>query len=144
MYSGLRTLLLILLAAQLAACWSNTSPKDTEMSQKADQLTRITRAVAGYNGEDHPSLEGTDLVAKATAHDPSLMEGFEQNTFRTKWIDHGTVVVLLCNPDGTQGLIEDISCRPQDVEKHLWRNSPPAPCKVTIENTSLCTKNGGG
>jgi hypothetical protein len=135
---GRRIFLSGLLVAQLTACASYTSSRETEMYTKASQLTYITRAVVAYNGADRLSLDDSELVTKATVHDQSLLEGFGQNTFRTKWLNPSTAVVLLCNSDGTQALIEDVSCRAEDVERHLWKESPNAPCQITIKDLGFC------
>jgi hypothetical protein len=108
---------------------------DETMQPLAATASDLARAVMHF-AKDHPkeaaSLDDQELVRRATASDPKLLEPYKGLMVR------GTIdgVILVCTDDGRRGLIEDAECSDK-VDKLLWLDSN-APCKFTLKPETVC------
>ncbi len=120
-----------------ACCLKHTDPND-EMPTLAGQLLDLTRAVAEEVSSDPTgpaSMSDHDLLVRATAHDPSLLQGFKHYLVKTHR-EGSNVSVLVCTADGTHGLMEDTACV-KGLDKALWHDAK-APCESTITLATAC------
>lgn len=122
----------ILLSAALITTISTCAAinKDQRLQQLAATASDLARAVMRF-AKEHPveaaSLDDQELVRRATAYDPMLLEPYAGLVVR------GTVdgVILVCEGDGKRGLFEDAECT-DIVDKILWSDKNP-PCQFTLK-----------
>jgi len=81
-------------------------------------------------------LSDTELLKRATMHDPGLLDPF--NDYLVKpLIQDNSAILLVCSKDGKVGLLEDACCSYQ-MDKHLWKENQPMPCKITLDIRQAC------
>lgn len=104
------------------------------LAATAGDLARAVMRFAKNNPDTAASLNDRELVRRATAYDPKLLEPYDGLVVR------GTVdgVILVCTADGRRGLIEDAECTDK-VDKLLWHDKN-APCTFTLKPQTLCPK----
>lgn len=131
-----------LLAASIAmysgACCLKHTDHETEMQTLANRLLDLTGEVATQVLNDPggtANLSDDDLLARATARDPSLRQEFQSYLVKTHR-EGSNVSVLVCTRDGAHGLMEDTVCV-KGLDKALWRD-PKAPCESTITLATAC------
>lgn len=127
----------VLLAS--AACTAPAFAQDSdELMVKASKLTKLTTAVEStVRYKDPPAnLTETELLALSVEHDPSLLSPFEGHTMRVLSKDRHAAV-LVCNQDGSRGLLEDVGCT-AEMDRHQWRDDPTAACQFTVDLDSIC------
>lgn len=109
-----------------------------EMYIKASALTKLSSAVeATVHYESPPDyLNDQELLKLSTEDDPSLLEPFDGYVLKiNREFNHA--IVLVCNVDGTQGLLEDAGCTAA-MDNHLWQKK--ASCKFTIRSDVTCVQ----
>lgn len=109
-----------------------------EMYIKASALTKLSSAVEGtVRYENLPdTLNDQDLLKLSTEDDPSLLEPFNGYVMKiNREFNHA--IVLVCNSDGTQGLLEDAGCTAA-MDSHLWQKK--ASCLFTIQSNVVCAE----
>lgn len=137
------TILSSFLAASIAMYAGACSLKhpdnhDDGMATLAGQLLDLTRSVAEEVSSDPTGTAGLsdhDLLVRATAHDPTLLQGFTGYLVKTHR-EGSNVSVLVCTADGARGLMEDTACV-RGLDKALWHD-PKAPCESTITLAAAC------
>lgn len=103
---------------------------------KASALTKLTTAVeATVRYQSVPNtLSDQELLKLSTEDDPSLLEPFTGYVLKVnKKFNHA--IVLVCNSDGTRGLLEDAGCTAA-MDNHLWQKN--VPCTFTLRSEVLC------
>jgi hypothetical protein len=121
-------LLSVALIATISAC--ATVDKDQSYQPLAATAGDLARAVMRFANQ-HPTeaaaLDDQELVRRATAYDPRLLEPYAGLVVR------GTVdgVILVCEGDGKTGLFEDAECTDM-VDRILWLDEHP-PCQFTLK-----------
>lgn len=129
--NGRKTITILLSAAlitTISAC--ATIDQDQRLQPLAATASDLARAVMRF-AKEHPmkaaSLDDQELVRRATAYDPRLLEPYAGLVVR------GTVdgVILVCEGDGKRGLFEDAECT-DIVDKILWLEKNP-PCQFTLK-----------
>ncbi len=109
-----------------------------EMFMKASALTKLSSAVEGtVRYENLPdTLNDQDLLILSTVDDPSLLEPFNGYVLKVNR-EFNHAIVLVCNNDGTQGLLEDAGCTAA-MDSHLWQKK--ASCAFTIQSNLVCVE----
>jgi hypothetical protein len=102
------------------------------LAATAGDLARAVMRFAKNNPAEAASLDDQELVRRATAFDPKLLEPYKGLVVR------GTVdgVILVCTGDGRRGLFEDAECSDK-VDKLLWSDNN-APCQFTLNPGTIC------
>jgi hypothetical protein len=109
------------------------------MQTLADELRKLTAAVQGDVIADPDGTKGLsdrDLLARATAHDPSLLAPFAGYSVRVNR-EADYVAILVCSQDGKRGLLEDTNCT-VTLDRPLWRDSPDAACQPSVSLAEAC------
>lgn len=126
-----KSIAILLLAALILTLYACATVSENERYQPlAATASDLARAVMRY-ADEHPaeagSVDDRELVRRATAYDPKLLEPYNGLVVR------GTVdgVILVCSPDGRRGLFEDAECTDK-VDRLLWPNQD-APCRFTLK-----------
>lgn len=109
-----------------------------EMYIKASALTKLSSAVEGtVRYESLPdTLSDQDLLKLSTEDDPSLLEPFNGYVLKVNR-EFNHAIVLVCNSDGTQGLLEDAGCTAA-MDSHLWQKT--ASCAFTLQSDVACVE----
>ncbi len=109
-----------------------------EMYIKASALTKLSSAVEGIvRYESFPdTLSDQNLLKLSAEDDPSLLEPFNGYVLKVNR-EFNHAIVLVCNSDGTQGLLEDAGCTAA-FDKHLWQKK--ASCAFTIQSNLVCAE----
>lgn len=115
------------------------SKKDNaeEMYVKASALTKLSTAVEGVVRYENPpeTLSDQELLQLSAEDDITLLEPFNGYVLKVnREFQHA--IILVCNADGTKGLLEDAGCTAA-IDKHLWQESN-ATCDFTLQSDSLC------
>jgi hypothetical protein len=133
-----RVLLLVQLGVALAGC--ATSHTERELNFTASALTKVSAAVDSTvrytSGLEQAN--GAQLLALSTDHDSALMEPFKNFSVLVRRVGSYSEV-LVCEPDGSRGLLEDAGCTAK-LDKHLWRDNPPALCQFTLDLEAVCKR----
>lgn len=138
MSSFFQVALLMQLGVALAGC--ATPHTELELNFTASALTKVSAAVDS-TVRYTPVLEqatSAELLALSTDHDPALMTPFKNFKVLVRRVGPNSEV-LVCEPDGSRGLLEDAGCTAK-LDKHLWRDSPPALCQFTLDLEALCKR----
>lgn len=130
----------ILFTCLLTGC-AAVSHKDVseDMYIKASALTKLTSSVEATVRYQQPSTNFTDdeLIKLSVEDDPAQLEPFAGYTLKVnRDFDHA--ILLVCNNDGTQGLLEDAGCTAM-LDKHLWQEN--ASCAFTLSSDVVCLSN---
>lgn len=133
-----RGLLLVQLGVVLAGC--ATSHTEQELNFTASALTKVSAAVDSTIRYTPFLKQATsaELLALSTDHDPALMAPFKNFKVLVRRVGPHSEV-LVCEPDGSRGLLEDAGCTAK-LDKHLWRDNPPALCQFTLDLEVLCKR----
>lgn len=105
---------------------------------KASALTKLSTAVevtVRYEAPDE-NLSDEELLKIATEDDPNLLDPFVGYVLKVNR-EFGHAVVLVCNADGTKGLLEDAGCSAK-MDKHHWDEVKP--CSFTISAAVVCSQ----
>ncbi len=79
-------------------------------------------------------IKDSDLLKLACKRDPKLLEPFKKYTVKVHK-ENRHAIVLVCTPNGKQGLLEDAGCTAK-MDKHLWKSS--VACKFTLKVKDVC------
>ena len=134
MKTNIPLFLLVVLISE-ASCGSSSQ----KMQTLGDELRRLTAAVQGEVSADPAGTAGLsdrELLARATAHDPALLEPFDGYSVRTSR-EGDYIAVLVCTPDGKRGLLEDTNCTVA-LDRQLWRDAPEQACQSTVRLADVC------
>ena len=121
-----------LLTTSACAKGCYTDEKMQPLAATATDLARAVMRFAKNNPGEAASLDDQELVRRATAFDPNLLESYKGLVVR------GTVdgIILVCTGDGRRGLFEDAECSDK-VDKPVWPDKS-APCAFTLKVESIC------
>jgi hypothetical protein len=132
------TLILFLLSFSILSCAHAT--EDEKMLQLGSALTKLSLAVEDFiHFEDVPAdMTDTDILSRATDHDPRLLTPFNDVKLRVK-SDMKHAIILVCTKDETQALLEDAGCS-APLDAHLWESPSPLACEFTLSAAEACPK----
>lgn len=104
----------------LTACPAPGADPD-EMYALASSVMDVSSAVQTYAryGGAPEGLQGPDLVARATAHNPAKLEGLK-----------GYYVTAR---------LEDAACT-MPLDAHVWQDRGDAPCDFVLDLEAVCTR----
>ena len=102
------------------------------LAATASDLARAVMQYAVDNPAEGASLDDRQLVRRATAYAPKLLEPYENFVVR------GTTagIILVCSGDGQISYIEDAECT-DIVDKILW-NGERVPCRFSLDLKEIC------
>jgi len=106
----------------------------------AAELRQLTAAVEVYVRYSMPAgmADEQDILRQATAHEPRLLEPFDDARLRVGVVDrHG--VVLVCTKDGAYALMEDSGCA-APLERDYRNDGTHHPCEVSFTPADVCPK----
>lgn len=120
-----------------SGCAHCSGSEQEKMYTLASALTKLTTAVEEkvLFKEAPDKMMDMDLINLSVAHDPRLKEPFTAYLLRARAIN-GHAVVLVCDPGGRKGLLEDGGCS-SVMDQHWWRDQPDHPCEVS---TAVCIR----
>ena len=124
----------VLLLGSSGGCASDLG--DAELQPLAATAADLARVVRRY-AIDHPeaaTLDGQELVRRATAHDPRLLEPYAEEGVVV--IGHPKGVILVCTADRQKGLFEDAACT-DVVDSIRWREAA-SPCRFEVNLDTVC------
>ena len=120
----------------ISACAQNHQTYTDAMMQPlaatAGDLARAVMRFAKDNPGEAALLDDQELVRRATAFDPNLLESY--NGLVVRGTRDG--VILVCTGDARRGLFEDIECSDK-VDKPVWGDGN-APCQFTLKPETAC------
>ncbi len=129
------SVLLAMLA--LSACSESKPPDEAKMLKLSSHLLQLSKAVYSTTRYKSPpaGIEGKELLALSTKHDPSLLKPFDD--YLLKVLHKGKdAAILVCTKDGAVGLLEDTECTPGKLDQYF---KPAASCSFTLDLGSLCS-----
>ena len=128
----------VVLAFVVAAGCMRRSVRDERMYELGPPLTKVSAVVdAAVRDEGAPdSLSEEELLARATAHDRTLVAPFKSYRLRVAR-DGLDSAVLVCTSDGRVALLEDAGCT-NPLDSELWTRPKPVPCEFTLPLRELC------
>jgi hypothetical protein len=107
-----------------------------QMNEKGSALTKLTAHVDGsvIFGTGR-STSDEALFEKAFEDNPALKPLLGSHALRLQRGEKG-IVLLVCTPDASTALLEDLSCTPEMDGRH-WQSEPSRSCEFTL-NASTC------
>lgn len=121
-----------------AGCTVGRAAGAEKMYILGSALTKLSASVEAIVRYEYPpeGISEKELLALSTKHDPGIMEPFADYTLPVSRQD-GHAIVLVCDKNGKIGLLEDAGCS-SEMDKHLWKETPPRPCEFTITVRDVC------
>lgn len=112
-------------------------PQQTLIMRFNDQLIPLAKAVDAVADKlpvDSKDQQIFDEVVRKSAN-PNLIKTFDGYVLKAR-IEEGVGVILLCSPDGKDGIIEDVSCttRPDSYRP------PRSPCEYLLDVKRVCSE----
>lgn len=115
---------------------SHKGDNSETMYIKASALTKLSAAVEATVRYDNVpnTLSDQELLMLSTQDDPTLLEPFNGYVLKVnREFDHA--IVLMCNEEGTKGLLEDAGCT-APMDNYLWQKN--VSCKFTLRQDVTC------
>lgn len=137
MINTLKIFLIFSIQIAVTACTS-VSTSEEEMYEKASALTKLTgmvEVIVVYS-EDESNLTDAELLEEATAHDPTVLDQFENYELRASQ-KGGHAVVTMCDANGSEALLQDLGCTAK-LDKHFWQTKTQEPCTTEQVNAPTC------
>lgn len=121
-----------------AGCTASRAAEAEKMYVLGAALTKVCNSVEATVRYENPpeGISDKELLALSTKHDPGLMEPFADYDLHVSRED-AHAVVLVCDKEGKVGLLEDACCSSK-MDRHLWKEDPPKPCKITLKAREAC------
>jgi len=123
-----------LLVSGFAIC-PPVDPKQKLIALFDDPMIQLARAVevtVDKLPSDAKDQELFDAVIKASGN-PGLIKPFAGYLLRAR-IEGDTAVILLCYPNGKEGIIEDVTCT---TKPDMYRPSS-SPCEYMLDVKKVC------
>ncbi len=132
--AAIRVVLIFLLNG--CAFVSHKKDNSETMYIKASALTKLSAAVEATVRYDNVpnTLSDQELLMLSTQDDPALLEPFNGYVLKVNR-EFNHAIVLMCNEEGTKGLLEDAGCT-APMDNHLWQKN--ALCTFTIHLDVVC------
>ena len=129
----------LLLLFPLFGCLPSHANEEEQYYQLATSLSKLSKAVEAVVAFDDPpaGTSGEELLALATAHDPSLLTPFTGYSVQAvRQGEHASVMV--CTDDRDKALLEDAGCSAA-LDRHAWKNKPLPPCEPAVDLDKVCS-----
>ncbi|WP_241176640.1 hypothetical protein [Citrobacter portucalensis] len=142
LYSGLNSsisafLLLVTVTLTLGGCTALPTKNVAEtMKIKASALTKLSAAVEATVQYDTPDINLSDkeLLSISTQDEPNMLDPFAGYTLKVNR-EFNHAIILVCNAEGTKGLLEDAGCSGA-LDKYLWEKG--SLCEFTLSANVIC------
>lgn len=128
----------LLSAVLLSSCAVNNNYESEKMHELASSLTKLSASVESTVRYKNPpaGISDGDLLTLSTKHDPKMLEPFQSYKVRVLSKDRHSIV-LVCDKEGSRGLLEESACT-KELDEHLWQSPRPLPCKFTLSINEVC------
>lgn len=128
-------LLAIILIPGCALCPS-IDPQQKLIMHFNDYMVPLAKAVDVVVDKLPPDAKDNEIFSTAVklSGDPDLIKPFEGYVLKAR-IQDGVGVILLCSPDGKEGIIEDVTCtsRPDSYRP------TGSPCTYQLDIQKVCS-----
>lgn len=137
MINTMKLFLIITLQILVAAC-ATVSSSEEEMYEKASALTKLTKMVevVVVYSDDDSKLSDAELLKVATAHDPTVLEQFEEYELKASQAN-GHAVVVMCDARGEEALLYDLGST-ACLDTHYWKTEQKEPCATEQMSAQTC------
>jgi hypothetical protein len=128
-------LLMITLVSGCALCPS-VDPKQKLIMHFDDYMIPLAKAVAVIADKLPPYAKDQEILSEAVKRsgNPDLLKPFEGYVLKAR-IQDGVGVILLCSPDGKEGIIEDVTCT---TRPDTYRPTG-SPCTYLLDVKRVCS-----
>jgi len=129
------SLFLIILFSGCALC-PPVDPKQKLIMQFDDYLIPLSKAVDVIADKLPPDIKDSEIFSAVVERsgNPGLLDPFKGYVLKAR-IQDGTGVILLCSPDGREGIIEDVTCTTRP-DSH---RPPGSPCAYMLDVKLVCS-----
>jgi hypothetical protein len=131
-------LLLFVLVAFVSGCvfCPRVDPKYKLIMKLDDYMIPLAKAVDIVVDELPPEAKDQEILLAAVKRsgNPGLLRPFEGYVLRAR-MESGVGVLLLCSPDGKEGIIEDVTCTTRP-DTHRPTGSP---CNYLLDAKRVCS-----
>jgi len=128
-------ILIITLYSGCALC-SPVDPQHELYKQFSDYMIPLSKAVDVVVDKLPPDSKDNEIFSDAVKRsgDPELIKPFDGYILKAR-IQDGAGVILLCSPDGKEGIIEDVTCttRPDSYRP------TGSPCTYLLDVKRVCS-----
>ena len=131
----LALILLIFLLSGCSIC-PQIDPKQKLIMRFDDPMIPLSRAVGVVIDTLPPDAKDEEIFSAVVKQsgDPNLLKPFEGYVLKAR-IENGVGVILLCSPDGKEGIIEDVTCT---TRPDSFRPSG-SPCTYLLDVKRVCS-----
>lgn len=128
-------LLAITLISGCALC-PPVDPQQKLIMHLSDYMIPLSKAVDIVVDELPPDSKDDEIFSAALkrSEDPELLRPFNAYVLKAR-IQDGIGVILLCSPDGKEGIIEDVTCT---TRPDTYR-STGSPCTYLLDVKRVCS-----
>jgi hypothetical protein len=107
-----------------------------ELIMKRDYMIPLAKAVDIVVDELPPEAKDQEILLAAVKRsgNPGLLRPFEGYVLRAR-MESGVGVLLLCSPDGKEGIIEDVTC----TTRPDTHRSTGSPCTYLLDAKRVCS-----
>jgi len=111
-------------------------PKQKLIMHFDDYMIPLAKAVDVVADKLPPDAKDREILLAAVnrSGNPSLLKPFDGYVLKVR-IQNGVGVILLCSPDGKEGIIEDVTCTTRP-DTHRPRGSP---CTYLLDVKRVCS-----
>jgi hypothetical protein len=126
--------LAILILSGCALC-PPIDPQQKQIMQLDDYMIPLSKAVDVIVDELPSNAKDEEIFSAAVrrSNNPELVKPFEGYVRKAR-IENGIAVILICSPDGKEGIIEDVSCTSRP-DMHRPTGSP---CTYLLDVNKVC------
>jgi hypothetical protein len=134
--SGLTFALCIVILASGCALCPPVDPHQETISRISDYLVPLSKAVDVVVEELPPDSKDDEIFSAVMKRsgDPELLKPFEGYVLKGQ-IEDGVGVILLCSPNGKEGIIEDVTCT---TRPDAYRPTG-SPCTYLLDVRRVCS-----
>ena len=128
-------LITMILISGCALC-PTVDPQQKVIMRLDNYMIPLAKAVDVITGKLPPGAEDREIfsVAAERSGNQDLLKPFEGYVLKAR-IQDGVGVILLCSPDGREGIIEDVTCT---TRPDSWR-PPGSPCTYLLDVNRVCS-----
>jgi hypothetical protein len=128
-------LCIVILVSGCASC-PPVNPHQETISYFSDYMIPLSKAVDVVVDELPPDSKDNEVFSAVVKRigDPELLKPFEGYVLKAQ-IEDGVGVILLCSPDGKEGIIEDVTCT---TRPDAYRPTG-SPCTYLLDVRRVCS-----
>lgn len=127
-------LCIVILVSGCASC-PPVDPRQEVISHFSDFMIPLSKAVDVVVDELPPGSKDNEVFSAVVnrSGDPELLKPFKDYVLKAR-IEDGAGVILLCSPDGKEGIIEDVTCT---TRPDVFRPTG-SPCSYLLDVRRVC------